>query len=69
MDILLGDFAKESLEALSDNEVRQYQKLLEINDVDLYDWLSGKRVVPAEYDNQIFSKIRVFHEEKASRQV
>lgn len=45
MDILLMRFSEARLDALSAQELDVYEELLEENDQDLYQWISGQ--VPA----------------------
>ncbi|SEK50864.1 succinate dehydrogenase assembly factor 2 [Roseovarius nanhaiticus] len=49
MDILLMRFARARLDALSDAELDVYDALLEENDQDLYQWVSGQVAPPAQY--------------------
>ncbi len=60
-DILLGNFAISELDSMSDLELKTYEKLLEVNDVDIYNWLTEKAQIPAEYDTSVFNKIKVFN--------
>ncbi len=60
-DILLGEFATAKLDTLSNPELKIYEKLLEVNDVDIYNWLTEKTQIPAEYDTEVFSKIKSFN--------
>mgnify|MGYP000976101311 CR=1 FL=1 len=47
-DIVLGGFAEAGLAALSEPMLALYEKLLEENDNDIWDWLTGKPA-PQEY--------------------
>ena len=42
LDIVMGRFANSNLALLSDKELLQYQKILEINDTILYRWICGR---------------------------
>src|SRR5690606_36966720 len=42
MDLILGHFANETLEALSPGELDQYEALIEIEDTSLYNWITGR---------------------------
>lgn len=46
MDLILGPFADDGLAALSPDDLDAYESLLEENDQDLYQWVSGQRPVP-----------------------
>ncbi len=49
MDLILGAFAKAHLDAMSAEELSLYETLLEENDHDLYDWLTGQTAVPTVF--------------------
>ena len=42
MDLILGKFADENLSLLSQSELEVYDKMLDENDNDLYNWCSKK---------------------------
>ncbi len=68
-DILLGEFAEYRLNRLTDNELDIYEQLLEVNDVDIYNWLTGSSQIPANYDNSLFKKIADFNKEQCARKI
>ncbi|MFX0542553.1 succinate dehydrogenase assembly factor 2 [Roseovarius sp. S4756] len=49
MDILLMRYSRARLEGLSDDQLDLYDALLEENDQDLYQWVSGQVAPPAQY--------------------
>lgn len=53
MDILLTRFADARLAGLSADELDLYEVLLEENDQDLYQWVSGQTPPPAHLDTLI----------------
>jgi len=59
-DILLGGFAKAHIETLSEDEITQFEELLTNKDHDIYDWITQKIPVPAQYDTPVFNMIRAF---------
>ena len=59
-DMILGGFAKAHIETMSDEEVTQFEDLLSAKDHDIYDWITGKTPVPANYDTPIFARIKKF---------
>jgi len=46
MDLILGPFADTDLAALGPADLDAYEALLEENDQDLYQWVSGQRPAP-----------------------
>ncbi|MBZ0130102.1 MAG: succinate dehydrogenase assembly factor 2 [Rhodobacteraceae bacterium] len=49
MDLILGPFSDTGLAALGAQALDDYERLLEENDQDLYQWLSGQLPVPPQY--------------------
>ncbi|MBT0958625.1 succinate dehydrogenase assembly factor 2 [Alphaproteobacteria bacterium KMM 3653] len=49
MDMILGPFSDKGLRDLSDADVALYDALLEENDHDLYQWVSGQAPTPARF--------------------
>ncbi len=47
-DLILGRFADEKLAGLAPALLPAYEKLLDENDADIWDWISGK-AAPVEY--------------------
>lgn len=60
-DFLLGRFAMAHLDNYSMQELSDYQAIVEANDADLYDWLSGKSAIPEGYNADIINKIIAFN--------
>ncbi|MFL2833948.1 MAG: succinate dehydrogenase assembly factor 2 [Alphaproteobacteria bacterium] len=42
MDIILGNYAANSLEKMSVNELNLFEELLELPDPDIYKWITNK---------------------------
>jgi antitoxin CptB len=59
-DILLGQFARAHIAELSEAELDQYERLLSASDNDIYDWVAGKAVPPAESDTAVLRKLMAF---------
>ena len=58
--MLLGSFADENLAGFSAAELDAYEKLIDENDGDLWDWLTGQGTAPAEHDPVLIQRIRNF---------
>ncbi|MBX3584556.1 MAG: succinate dehydrogenase assembly factor 2 [Rhizobiaceae bacterium] len=58
MDLILGRFANEAIESLNDDELDQYERLLEVQDADLLNWVTGTSQIPLAFDTPILTKIR-----------
>jgi antitoxin CptB len=61
MDLVLGRFADAQLSALSEAELDDYERLLEIPDQQFFAWVSGAETVSADYDTAMFRRLRDFH--------
>ena len=53
MDIILSGFAREHLVAMSDAQLDIYEKFLNENDQDLYQWVSGQEIVDKQYEGLV----------------
>jgi len=60
MDLLLGRFADAEIETLTDAELAELERLLEIPDPDLYAALTGDKALAPEYANRLFDRIKSF---------
>ncbi len=60
MDLILGQFADAEIDQLSDDEMTQYEALLEAPDWDLFKWIIGEADVPMELDSATFRRIVAF---------
>jgi antitoxin CptB len=61
MDFILGQFVNAELERMSEADLDVFEHLLEAQDSDLYEWVSGRATPPPEYDSEILRRIRAFH--------
>lgn len=46
MDIIMESFAVQSVPSFSEEELDQYESILEQNDPDLYNWITGQEIAP-----------------------
>ena len=56
-DILLGGFAARHLEALDARELDRFEALVEREDADLVDWITGRRTPPPDLDDDLMRKL------------
>jgi antitoxin CptB len=56
-DLLVGGFVLDRIEAFSEQELDEIEEILELPDVDLADWLSGRRTVPAELQSPMMLRL------------
>jgi antitoxin CptB len=62
MDLILGRFADAAIGALTSDEVTELERLAEVPDPELYDWITGACAVPANHDVGVFRRLRAFYE-------
>jgi len=60
LDLILGRFADAEIADLSDDELGQLERLLEVPDPDFYAAVTGDRPLPAEDANPLFARIKSF---------
>ena len=61
MDLVYGRFADAQVAVLSDAELDVYERLLELPDQQVFEWVSGAQPLPADYDTPLFHRLRDFH--------
>ena len=57
-DLLLGGFVRTNLAAFTDADIDALEELMERSDVDLADWLTGRRPIAAEEATPMLLRIR-----------
>ena len=62
MDLILGSFADAQIDALTGEELAQYERLLEISDTTLLPWITGEQPVPEALEGEILQRIVAFRQ-------
>lgn len=57
-DLMIGGFVRTNLTTLTEPDVDALEALLETPDVDLADWLTGRRPIPPEAATPMLLRIR-----------
>ena len=60
MDLILGRFADTTIASLTDDELTQLERLIEVPDPDLYAALSGDLQLDPFYTGPLFERIKAF---------
>ena len=60
MDLILGRFADAEISDMRDDELDQFERLIEVPDPDLYAALTGDAQLPAEHATALFDRIKAF---------
>jgi antitoxin CptB len=57
-DLLVGDFVKAEIVAMTSGEMDEVEALLKHNDTELADWLTGRLPIPPHADSSMLRRIR-----------
>merc|ERR1712046_237964 len=58
MDLILGDWASKHLLTMNETELKQFEIILDLENPDLFKWLTGQTKVPDELDSALFVELR-----------
>ncbi|OQR83814.1 hypothetical protein THRCLA_23121, partial [Thraustotheca clavata] len=58
VDLLLGRWASENVMSLSNEELRQYEDILNRETIDIFNFISGKDTVPPEIDTPMMKRLQ-----------
>ncbi len=61
-DLLLGRFADAHIADMTDGDLDEYERLLEVQDQDIYGWVTGELSVPDSHQSGLLDRIRAFHD-------
>ena len=61
MDLIMGRFADAEIGGLSEAELDEFERLIEVLDRDLLSWITGEAEVPENYDSALFRRLKAFH--------
>jgi len=64
MDLIMGRFADSALAELSDDELADLERLIELPDRDLLAWVTGEVAVPNDVDTVLFRWMCDFHKHR-----
>jgi antitoxin CptB len=56
-DLMIGGFVQRHIAAFTDSELDELEAVLELPDVDLADWLSGRRPIPREVATPMLARM------------
>ena len=58
-DLMVGAFVARHIADFTEAELDDLEQVMELLDVDLADWLSGRRPIPAEFASPMLSRMAV----------
>jgi antitoxin CptB len=64
MDLIMGRFADVALAELSDDELADLERLIELPDRDLLAWVTGEVAIPNDVDSAVFRRMCDFHKHR-----
>lgn len=60
-DIIFGQFSDEMLDLLNESQLKEYEQLLDIPDVDFYNWITETKDLPDNFNNSVFNLVKQNH--------
>ena len=61
MDLIMGRFADAEIGTMSEADLDEFERLIEVPDRDLFRWITGEDETPSNYDTALFRRLRGFH--------
>jgi antitoxin CptB len=61
MDLIMGRFADATVAQLTQEELADFEQLMEVPDRELLAWVTGEASVPANYDTALLRRMRDFN--------
>jgi antitoxin CptB len=61
MDLIMGRFADAEIGTLSEEDLTEFERLIEVVDRDLLAWITGEAETPQNYDTPLFRRLKAFH--------
>jgi antitoxin CptB len=62
-DLIVGRFADAYIEKFDDAGLDDFERLIEVDNAELYAWVVGAEGVPADYDTTVLRDLRNFHKQ------
>jgi antitoxin CptB len=59
-DLITGPFADEMILHMTDDELADFERMLEVPDRELLAWVMGEQAVPANHDTPLLRRLRDF---------
>ncbi len=63
MDLILGPFVDQQIGELSASEVDDLEILVQAQDRDIFDWLTGKAELPDAFNTPLFARLQLFQKQ------
>src|SRR5436190_16736846 len=67
MDLIMGGFADASIAVMTEAELDELERLLDVPDQEIYSWFTGEGAVPTRFDTSFFRRMRDFAKRDGGR--
>jgi antitoxin CptB len=61
LDLIMGRFAERTIDALTADELLEFEQLMEVPDRELLAWVTGEANVPIAFDSGLFRRLCDFN--------
>ena len=61
MDLIMRRFADAEIGTLSEAELDEFERLIDVPDPDLFAWIMGEADAPPNYDTPLFRQLKAFN--------
>lgn len=59
-DLIIGEFARNNLDKMTNQELDIFSNILQLPDADIYDWYTHKKPMPNEIDTPLMQRLLNF---------
>jgi antitoxin CptB len=66
MDLIIGRFADARIERMSEPEIDEFERLIQMPDADLFSWIAEQNAAPEMYEGELLRRLRAFHSGSAN---
>ena len=66
MDLIVGRFADATIDTFSEEDLDDFERLIEVPNAELYAWVTGDANAPAERDSAVLRALIGFHAHNAT---
>ena len=60
MDLVMGRFADREIHSLSEADLSEFERLLDLQEADVFGWVTGQIPVPAGVDTRLLARLGEF---------
>jgi antitoxin CptB len=58
MDLVMGHFADQSIATMSEQDLDEFERLLDVPDPEILAWITGEARAPIEHDTELLARLR-----------